>query len=124
MSTMTKRDAVEAAMSVADDVAEGRLSPDDLERQAVEELRQLVGEVVGPGDPIWPLQCEIASQAVALGAIEPNTLREWATVIDRQRGVVPLEPATPPIPLSEVESAAVDELNPDSDAEEDHDGHP
>jgi hypothetical protein len=37
-----------AAMNIAKDAAEGRLSPAGLEQQAVAELRELVGEVVVP----------------------------------------------------------------------------
>ncbi|MGE0216503.1 flagellar hook-length control protein [Mycolicibacterium sp.] len=98
MTTPTKRDAIDAAMSVADDVAHGRLDPTALQQQAVTECRELFGTVVGEGDPLWTLQADVARQAVGLGALSPEELREWAAVLDLQRGV---EPAEPPAPHNE-----------------------
>ena len=45
MTTMTPEDAIKAAASVARDVADGTLSPADLEAQAVAECRELFGTV-------------------------------------------------------------------------------
>lgn len=118
MTAMTKREAVDAAMSVAQDVADGRLSPADLEATAVAELRELVGTVVGPDDACWTLQCEIARQAVGLGALSPDELREWAAVLDRQRGVEPSEPPAPHEDLSAPAEAASVALSPDYGATE------
>lgn len=84
MTTISKQDAINAAASVATDVAEGRLSPVDLERQAVSELTELVGTVAGPGDPLWDLQVGIARQVLAAGGIDPNELAEW-TAVGRRR---------------------------------------
>lgn len=120
MSAPTKRDVIEAALSVADDAAQGRLSPTDLQRQAVAELRDLFGTVVGDGDPLWELQCEIARQAVGLGALSPDELSEWAAVL-RHRAGEPPEPTEPPDdPIPMVSSASVDE-SPDSDRSDDDD---
>ncbi|KZS72155.1 hypothetical protein A4G26_24475 [Mycobacterium kansasii] len=94
MSTPTKRDVIEAALSVADDAAQGRLSPTDLQQQAVTECRELFGTVVGDGDPLWELQREIARQAVGLGALSPDELTEWAAVLRRRAG----EPVEAPEP--------------------------
>lgn len=109
MTNMTKRDAVEAAMSVAEDIADGRLDPSDLQHQAVAELRELFGSVTGPEDPVWPLHCDVARQAVALGALGPDELREWAVVLDRQQTGEPLsqpEPAeTMPEPVQPASEA-------------------
>jgi hypothetical protein len=55
VTTTTKRDAVDAALTLAQDIADGKLSPTELEAQAIEELRELVGDVVGPGDPLLGL---------------------------------------------------------------------
>ena len=51
--------AIGAAMSVGKDLAEGRLSTEELEREAAERCRELVGTVVGPDDVLWPLQVEV-----------------------------------------------------------------
>ncbi|KZS75908.1 hypothetical protein A4G26_22230 [Mycobacterium kansasii] len=121
MSTSTKRDVTPAALSVADDAAQGRLSPTDLQQQAVAELRELVGSVVGDGDPLWELQCDVARQAVGLGALSPDELRKWAAVLDRKRGVEPVEaPESQDDPIPMVSSASVDE-SPDSDGSDDDD---
>lgn len=85
MTTMTPEDAIRAASSVARDVADGKLSPTDLERQAVAELRELVGTVIGPDDPAWPLQCDIARGVLAVGGIPATELAEWLAV-ERHRG--------------------------------------
>lgn len=121
MSTPTKRDVIDAALSVADDAAQGRLSPTDLQQQAVTELRELVGTVVGDGDPLWELHADVARQAVGLGALSPDELREWAAVLDRQRGVEPVEAPEPDDdPLPAQSCASVDE-SPDSDGSDDDD---
>ncbi|WP_237073244.1 flagellar hook-length control protein [Mycobacterium avium] len=80
MTTMTPEDAIKAASSVARDIADGTLSPTDLEGQAVAELRALVGEVVGPDDPAWSLQCDIARQVLALDGVPADELAEWLGV--------------------------------------------
>lgn len=75
-----KRQAIEAATSVAEDVAEGRLDPDELDRHAADAVRDLAGRVVGPGDPIWPLQVEIARGVLAADGIPYDELAQWAGV--------------------------------------------
>jgi hypothetical protein len=64
MTAMTKRDAVDAALSVAQDAAEGRLDLTALQEQAVAECRALFGTVAGPGDALWGLQVEVRTQCV------------------------------------------------------------
>lgn len=77
----SKRGAVESAMSIARDVTEGRLNPEQLEQQAIAEARALFGTAIGPEDPIWPLQVDIARQVLAIGgAISANELAEWSAV--------------------------------------------
>lgn len=113
MSTPTKRDAVNAAMTVAEDIAEGRLNPAALQQQAVTELREQFGTVIGDGDALWALHADVARQAVGLGALSPDELREWAAVLDRRTGPA-VEPSAPHDDLSPVESAAsVDESQPE-----------
>lgn len=113
MSTPTKRDAVNAAMTVAEDIAEGRLNPAALQQQAVTELREQFGTVVGDGDALWTLHADVARQAVGLGALSPDELREWAAVLDRRTGTA-VEPPAPHDDLPPVKSAAsVDESQPE-----------
>ncbi len=76
----TKRDAIAAAMSLAEDVSAGKLSPAVLEAEFVSEVAALVGVVVGEDDPLWPLQQQIARGVLALGGIGPDELSEWLAV--------------------------------------------
>jgi hypothetical protein len=95
MSTpTTQADAVTAAMSVARDVAEGRLDPATLQQQAVTELRDLFGTVIGEGSALWTLHADVARQAVSLGALSADELSEWAAVT-RHRAEEAVEPAAP-----------------------------
>jgi hypothetical protein len=114
---MTKRDAVDAAMSVAQDVADGKLDPAELEAAAVAELGELFGTVVGEGDPSWPMHCSIAKQAIALGALSGDELAEWAAVF-RQRGDEPVSQPDPDEATPTPGTSASGMLSPDSgDAE-------
>lgn len=81
MPTITPEDAIKAASSVARDIADGTLHTSHLERQAVAELSALAGTVTGPGDPLWPVQVEIARGVLAAGGIDADELREWAAVM-------------------------------------------
>lgn len=103
MTTMTPEDAIRAASSIARDVADGKLSPSDLERQAVAELRELVGTVVGPDDPAWPLQVDIARQVLALDGIPATELSEWLAVA-RHRAEEPVsQPEMADLPAPDTE---------------------
>jgi len=83
VTTTAKRDAINAAMSVADDVAAGRLSPADLDQTLVETCKVLLGDVVGPSDPLWSLQVDVARQVLAVGGIPAGELAEWTAVARR-----------------------------------------
>lgn len=98
--TTTKRAAIEAAMSVADDVAAGRLPPADLDQTLATECRALVGNVVGPSDPLWSVQVDIARGVLAAGGIPPGELTEWLAVARR---------------LAESDPAPADAAPPDAD---------
>jgi len=103
MTTITKRDAINGAMSVADDVAEGRLAPADLEAHLETELRALVGTVVGEGDPLFALQVEIARGVLAVGGVPTDELAEWLAVARHRAGEpvgAPESDQTPPEPVS------------------------
>ncbi len=97
---------IKAAASVARDAAEHRLSPADLEAQAVEELRSLVGTVVGPDDPAWELQVEVARQAIALGALSADELSEWAAAMRHRAGAASHGPGPHDDPGEAVSSAS------------------
>jgi hypothetical protein len=106
MTTMTPEDAIKAAASVARDVADGKLDPADLQAQAVAELRELVGTVIGPDDPAWPLQCDIARQVLALGGLTADELSEWAAVFGHRAGE--------PLPAAVAEPEPDDLYKPDA----------
>jgi hypothetical protein len=77
VNSQSKAQAVEAAMSVANDITDGRLSPADLERTALDECRRLFGTVTGPENPLWSLHVEVCRQVLALRGIPANELSEW-----------------------------------------------
>jgi hypothetical protein len=76
--------AIKSAMSVADDIADGKLSPAALDAMALEECRQLFGKVAGPEDVLWDLQLEVARGVLAAGGIPANELSEWLGVARRR----------------------------------------
>jgi hypothetical protein len=45
-----------------------------------ERLKKIFRKVVGPGDPLWPAQLEVARQVIAAGGIPANELQEWLAV--------------------------------------------
>jgi hypothetical protein len=115
--TTTQADVVTAAMGLAKDVAEGRLAVDDLEQQAVSELRALVGDVRGPGDSAWELQVQIARGVLALGGIALTEVLEWAAVMRRREAP---DAPDPDETLPQLVSPASDEHSPEAvDAEPD-----
>ena len=102
---MTPEDAVKAAMSVARDVTAGTLTPENLEATLVAEVRELVGTVVGPGDPLFELQCDIARGVLAAGGIPHTELSQWTAVHRRRAGEAAAPPDTPPTPVSSASGA-------------------
>ena len=82
-----KKAAVLAAMSIAEDIAEGRVQPADLDAQALTECRSLFGRVAGPGDPLWELHVDVARQVLAVGGVPAGELAEWAAVQAAAEGV-------------------------------------
>jgi hypothetical protein len=91
--TMTKQDVITAAASVARDAAEGTLAPAELEAQLVAECRQLFGTVAGEGDPLLPVQIEVARAVLAAGLIPADELAEWLAVARRRESLAPLDAA-------------------------------
>lgn len=114
MTTMTPEDAIRAASSLARDVADGKVSPADLEAHAATELRALLGTVVGEGDVAWPVQLDVARQVLAVGGIPATELAEWLAVERHRAGepvsVPDLDETTP-----EPESPASSTLSADSE---------
>lgn len=87
--------AVDAAMTVAEDVVGGRVQPAALESAVVSECRALFGAVSGLEDPLAPLQLDVCRQVLAAGWIPASELAEWLAVAHRQEGesVSPSPPA-------------------------------
>ena len=75
-----KKAAVDAAMAVAADVADGRVDATDLEQAVVEECRRLFGTVIGPDDPVWELHVQVCRAVLAVGGVAADELAEWAAV--------------------------------------------
>lgn len=98
MTTLTKRDAIESAMSIADAVAQGRETPAALETAAVAQCRALFGTVVGEGDPLWDLQLDVARQVLGLDGIPAAELSEWLAVARHRAGEPVGQPDTDETP--------------------------
>lgn len=83
-----KKAGVDAAMSVAEDIATGKLDPAALDAAAAEEARALFGRVEGPGDPLWDLHVDVARQVLAVGGgVSSVELAEWTAVYRAAEGV-------------------------------------
>ncbi|MGV0633063.1 flagellar hook-length control protein [Mycolicibacillus trivialis] len=77
---MTKRDAADAALSVAEDIAAGRLDPADLEAEIADTCRELMGTVTGPDHPCWAVQLDVCRAVLAAGGLPVDELAEWLSV--------------------------------------------
>lgn len=86
MSSMTKTDGINAAMGLAEEIAAGTVDPSALEAELASECRNLFGQVVGDGDPLWPLQVDVARQVLSAGGISHTEVSEWAAVLRRRAG--------------------------------------
>jgi hypothetical protein len=75
-----------AVVNLGRDLTAGRIDPADLEQAADERCRRLFSNVIGPGDVLWDLHCDVARQAIALGALSASELGEWASVIRQREG--------------------------------------
>ncbi|SIL58144.1 flagellar hook-length control protein [Mycobacteroides abscessus subsp. abscessus] len=124
MSATTTADLIRAATSVARDVSDGKLDPATLEQQMVEELQALVAVVVGAGDPLWPIQIDVARGVLAAGGIPTDEMAEWLAVQRRLENpdseplsaAVPLDGSTTP---PKAISSGSGELSPENDAADD-----
>lgn len=80
---------IDAAMDVARQIAEGSLDHTGLDEQLAVECRRLLGHVEGPGDPLWPLQVDVAEKVIGAGAFTADELAQWVAVLRRrEEGVV------------------------------------
>ncbi|GAT09367.1 flagellar hook-length control protein [Mycolicibacterium novocastrense] len=114
-TSTSKRDAINAAMSVADDVAQNKLDPSSLDAALADELRRLFGDVAEQDDSLWSLQCDVARQVIALGGISPDELAEWAAAL-RHRDPEPSDECDADDDSTEPVSTGSDALSPQNDA--------
>jgi hypothetical protein len=84
---ITRRDGVEAAMSVAEDLTSGALDPAALVSEVAATCRDLFAEVVGPDDPIWAVQAQVCRGVLAAGGIPADELAEWLAVARHRAGI-------------------------------------
>ena len=82
-----RKAVITAAMDLAADVAENRLDPAALTAQLNAEAQTLFGAVVGPDDPLWPLQLDVTRQVLAAGGVPADELSEWLAVARRREAV-------------------------------------
>jgi hypothetical protein len=87
--------AIKAAMSVARDLAEGRLAVSQLDDEVVAVCRSLFTTVAGPDDPLWDTQVEVARGVLAADGIPVDELAEWLAVTRAAAGVVSGGDGTP-----------------------------
>ena len=98
-----RKAGVDAAMSVAEDIATGKVGTAAMDAAVVAECRRLFGRVEGPGDPLWGLQVEVFRQVLAVGggyapgddgkptlvSISADELAEWVAVYRLAEGDAP-----------------------------------
>lgn len=87
-----KRAVIDAALTVADDVAQGRMDPTQLDAIAAAECRDLFGHVAGPDDPLWELHVDVARQVLGVGGVPAAELAEWLAVARTTEGNSPESP--------------------------------
>ncbi|MGJ6122976.1 hypothetical protein QN239_10395 [Mycolicibacterium sp. Y3] len=80
----TVEDVITAAMSVATDAADGKITPAALERQAVEELSALMLLAPEPGTDLATLRIEVARRVLAEGGVPADEISEWLAVQRRR----------------------------------------
>ncbi|WP_301121086.1 flagellar hook-length control protein [Mycolicibacterium fortuitum] len=83
-----RKAGVDAAMSVAEDIATGKVDTAQLDAAVAAEARALFGRVEGPGDPLWDLQVDVFRQVLAVGGgVSSVELAEWVAVYRAAEGV-------------------------------------
>lgn len=120
MTTATKADAINGAMSIAEDIASGELDPADLERQAITELTALMDVEPDPGSPLAELMADVCRRALARGALPANEIREFAAVVAAREAAASGGTAT--VPADEFVAASGDYSADSDDDTDDDDG--
>lgn len=87
--SLSKSDAVEAAMKIATDVTEGKMQVSELEAAAIEQCRELFATVYGPEDALWELHIDVARQVFHMGGFTAAELSEWVAVMRSREGEKP-----------------------------------
>lgn len=108
-----RRETIDAALGLAGDISEGKIDPVDLDAELVAKCRELCGTVVGPQDPLWPLQIGIARSVLAVGGLDADELSEW-TAVARRRAAEPPKPVAPPDAADRPESAVTEPYSPET----------
>jgi hypothetical protein len=79
---------IEELTALADSVAEGRVSPAEVDRQfagVVAECGEALLLVCEPSDSLWPLLQRIVRHGIAFaGCVSAGECREWASVLERR----------------------------------------
>jgi hypothetical protein len=75
---------VNVASDVLRDVELGVLKAADVQGRAVSVVREMVGQVNGPGYALWSLHLDICRQVLGAGGLSANELREWVAVQARR----------------------------------------
>lgn len=77
---LTKRDGVDAALSIAEDLTAGRLDPAQLEAELMAEMSRLIDTDAEPGSELAALQARVARRALVAGLLPVAEVAEWAAV--------------------------------------------
>lgn len=108
MSAQSRREFADGAMRLARDAAEGRIDPDDMVPAFLDETRELCGQVIGPGDPMWTVQVEITRDVLGLGGIPYDEMVAYVEIA-RQRSGPWVELGDPPVGIHDAARSAVPE---------------
>jgi len=86
---ITAADVINAAAGAIEGITGGSLRPEDVERRAVEAMRETFGLVGADAtDPLWSLHGDVCRQYLAAHGVSANELREWASVQQRFEDVI------------------------------------
>ncbi|MCB0924954.1 MAG: flagellar hook-length control protein [Mycobacterium sp.] len=91
----TRKAAALAALDLAQEIHDGKVSVANLESELTDAARALVGVVVGPDDPLWPVQIDVARQVLASGGLSADEVAEWLAVLRRRAGDAQTPAETP-----------------------------
>ena len=61
----------------------------DVQTRAVSLVKEMAGQVNGPGDALWDLHCAIARDVLERGGLSSAELREWVSVQQRREDASP-----------------------------------